>query len=163
KKLGYVYQDVEIPWWNARPVLRPIPWIRTKQFKPPRINFPQILNSDITTLVERPGERMNKTEVLVIEDVEYDPTLPLHFDVLLNVGDEGKDVGPGNIEFVGTFTNIPHGHETHEKTSLHFVITKDVYELGLEGDKDLVVKIVPNVNGDRIKIGGIKIQLEDVE
>uniref|UniRef100_A0A0A0LV27 Tyrosinase copper-binding domain-containing protein n=1 Tax=Cucumis sativus TaxID=3659 RepID=A0A0A0LV27_CUCSA len=151
------------------PIPRPNRWERRLGNLPPTIDFPQILSSDITTMVDRPEvaspeERINKNEVLVLEDVEFDPTLPLHFDVLLNVGDDGEDVRAGDIEFVGTFTNVPHGRMTHHKTSLHFVLTKKIVQLGLEGDKKVAVKIVPNVNGgDRIKIGGIKIQLEDIE
>ncbi|XP_050935854.1 polyphenol oxidase latent form, chloroplastic-like [Cucumis melo] len=168
KILGYVYQDVPIPWKDTPPIRRP-KQERSLGNLPPTIDFPQILSSDITTMVDRPEvaspeDTINKNEVLVLEDVEYDPTLPLHFDVLLNVGDEGEDVRAGHIEFVGTFTNVPHGRTTYHKTSLHFVITKKIQQLGLEGDKKVAVKIVPNVNGgDRIKIGGIKIQLEDIE
>ncbi|CAK9327422.1 unnamed protein product [Citrullus colocynthis] len=149
----------------------PLPnnWIRSKEPEPPIINFPQILNSDITTMVDKPevprgGEEMIAEDVvLVLDDVEYDPTTRIHFNVLINVVDNRPDVCPAHREFVGIFNNIPHGLQHQAKTSLHFVITEAIQELGLEADKNLAVRIEPKLGGEKVSIGGINIQLEPVE
>ncbi|KAA0056962.1 polyphenol oxidase I [Cucumis melo var. makuwa] len=165
EKLGYVYQEVPLPWLLLNKIPSPNPWIRTEEPEPPIINFPQTLNSDITTMVDRPEEAGSGEEVdvvLVLEDVEYDPTTRVHFDVLVNVVDEAQDRCAAFLEFVGSFKNIPHGLHHHDKTSLRFVITEVIQGLGLERDKNLAVKIEPMVGGEGVTLGGIKIQLEPV-
>lgn len=164
ENLGYVYQDVEIPWLNTKQV--PRTKRSTGQPEPPVINFPQTLSSAITTSVERPSgvePQENEEEVLVIEDIEYDPTKNLHFNVLVDVVDEGDDVCPGNVEFLGSFKNIPHGSKHEAKSSLRFVLTEAIEALGLHDARKLAVRIDPKLNGDQIKVGGIKIQIEPIE
>ncbi|CAK9327421.1 unnamed protein product [Citrullus colocynthis] len=125
-------------------------WIRNEKSEPPIINFPQILNLEITTMVDKPEvprtrEAMAGEEdvVLVLEDVEYDPTKRVHFDVLINVVNDQPEVGPMHHEFVGIFHNLAHGHLHHEKTSLRFVITDVIQGLGLEHHEKLAVRIEP--------------------
>lgn len=164
EKLGYVYQDLCIPWLYTKqiPRRRRPP---TKLPAPEVIGFPKDLDSKITTVVKRPKksrdkeEKSEEDEILVIEDIEFDKSSRVHFNVLVNVVDDGSDVSPGNSEFAGTFTNISHGHKHRVKTSLRLVITDQIEDLGLQDDETVIVSIDPKVVEDKVTIGGIKIEL----
>ena len=107
RKLGYVYQDVDIPWLKSRPTPR-----RKKSTKVARsssststfgaalaaerkpkmstVNFPVNLDKVISTVVSRPKkkrslkEKEDEEEVLVINGIEFDCNFPVKFDVYVN-------------------------------------------------------------------------------
>lgn len=171
--LGYVYQDVDIPWLNTRQIPRQNPPTSSSPepplAPPPEVYFPAMLNSEINTVVGRPSrsrtieQKGEEDEVLVIEDIEFDRSSRVHFNVLVNVLDEGLDVSPANIEFAGSFRNIPHAHNhNNAKNSLRFVITELIEELGLDDAETLHVKIAPKLGGENVTIGGIKIELQPI-
>ncbi|XP_022994369.1 polyphenol oxidase, chloroplastic-like [Cucurbita maxima] len=165
RRLGYVYQYVDLPWLHTKQTPRLKKQLKTTQ-APQVIKFPQGLNSMVTTTVKRPKklrdekEKSEKDEVLVIEGIELDKRYWVHFNVLVNVVDDGSDVCPGNTEFVGTFTTVLHGHNHRGKTSLRVVITEVLKELGIEDDESVIVRLDPKVGGDKVTIGGMKIELQ---
>nr|ALJ53304.1 polyphenol oxidase [Luffa aegyptiaca]APO14263.1 polyphenol oxidase 4 [Luffa aegyptiaca] len=166
EKLGYKYQAVEIPWLHTKP----IPRQKTSQLKSSKAQETppiEVLNSKMTKEVKRPQRSRSKTqksvedEVLVIE-MELDTTSRVHFNVLVNVLDDGTDVSPGNTEFAGSFKSIPLGHKHRANTSLSLVITELIEELGYDDDETVFVTIDPKLGGDLVTIGGIKIELQPI-
>ncbi|KAJ7946949.1 Polyphenol oxidase [Quillaja saponaria] len=85
-KLGYKFQDVKIPWLNARPTPR-----RLKLEKKSYVTtFPKILETKFSVSVPRPRksrsakEKEDEEEILVVEGIEFEITMFLKFDVYDN-------------------------------------------------------------------------------
>jgi len=182
KKLGYVYQDVDIPWLNAKPTpckkiqgnslgtgkarLREINENLTKSIND--VKFPLVLDDTVSTIVKRPKksrskeEKEEEEEILVIEGIEFDTNVRLKFDVFIN--DVDKVVKPFNTEFAGSFVNVP--HSLHEQTmkninsSCSFGLTDLLEDLGADDDDSVVVTLVPRYGKGLVKITNIKIDLE---
>ncbi|CAL5411200.1 unnamed protein product [Camellia sinensis] len=177
RKLGYVYQDVDIPWLNTRPTPRVSKLSR-------KINkagvamaadtpstatevFPKKLDKAVRVMVPRPKksrskkEKDDEEEILVIEGIEVDRDVFVKFDVFIN--DEHEVViGPNNTEFAGSFVNVPHKHKHGKKikTILRLGITELLEELGAEDDDGVLVTLVPKNGAGAVTIGGVKIEFD---
>ncbi|KAL7243804.1 hypothetical protein ACSBR1_016096 [Camellia fascicularis] len=177
RKLGYVYQDVDIPWLNTRPAPRVSKLSR-------KINkagvamaadtpstaaevFPKKLDKAVRVMVPRPKksrskkEKDDEEEILVIEGIEVDRDVFVKFDVFIN--DEHEVViGPNNTEFAGSFVNVPHKHKHGKKikTILRLGITELLEELGAEDDDGVLVTLVPKNGAGAVTIGGVKIEFD---
>ncbi|KAH1103156.1 hypothetical protein AAZX31_13G225400 [Glycine max] len=179
RKLGYVYQDVDIPWLNSRPTPR-----RSRVQKVAlaqnfgvgaaraaetsrNVKFPLVLDSVVSTMVKRPNksrsrkEKEEEEEVLVIEGIEFERNTPVKFDVFINDEDD-KQIRPDNTEFAGSFVSVPHSHKHKNKdiiTCLRLGLTDLLEELEAEDDDSVRVTLVPRYGKGRVKIRGIKIKL----
>ncbi|KAJ7968510.1 Polyphenol oxidase [Quillaja saponaria] len=186
KKLGYVYQDVEIPWLQARPTPRRSKLQRAAQrlgvqkahaaVTSRTTKFPLVLDSAISSVVKRPKksrskkEKEEEEEVLVIEGIEFERDTPVKFDVYVNDEDDLPS-GPDKTEFAGSFVNVPHHKHKHNKnsnkhmknmvTSLGLGLTDLLEDLEVEDDETVVVTLVPRFGKGHVSIKGIKIELED--
>ncbi|KAL5772484.1 hypothetical protein ACOSQ2_012408 [Xanthoceras sorbifolium] len=180
KRLGYVYQDVDVPWLNTKPTPRKLrkkvakifdrgggvaQAAETKNTKltPSSHKFPLVLDKVVSTLVPRPRKSRSKKqkeeeeEVLVIDNVEFERDSAVKFDVYVN--DEDEPVGPGNTEYAGSFVNVPHKHKHGKKmkTCFRLGLTDLLEDLGAEDDDSVVVTLVPKYGKGLVRIGGIKI------
>ncbi|KAK2447222.1 polyphenol oxidase A1, chloroplastic [Trifolium repens] len=184
KKLGYVYQDVDIPWLNAKPT----PKRTQKNVKVAHgnifgvgeahaseinsrsyVKFPLVLDNVVSAIVKRPKksrskkEKEEEEEVLVIEGIECDKNVGIKFDVFINDEDD-KVIRPVNTEFAGSFVNVPHSSHKHKKKTnscLRIGLTDLLEDLGVEDDDSVVVTLVPRYGKGLVKITNIKIELED--
>ncbi|KAK9131709.1 hypothetical protein Scep_011237 [Stephania cephalantha] len=175
-QLRYAYQDVPIPWMNARPTpKRPKGSRASNDLKKKAVKaadaFPRSLNNGLIRLiVKRPiinksrtkKEKEEQPEVLVIEEIELDAGETVKFDVLVN--DDDESTMPDKSEFAGSFVNVSHRHEGMEgemkiNTSLRLGITDLLEDLGVEDDDELVVTIVPRIGTQNVIIGEVKIEL----
>ncbi|KAA8540488.1 hypothetical protein F0562_024593 [Nyssa sinensis] len=162
KKMGYVYQDVPIPWLKSRAK----PRVSKEQKKlskagvaqaaeaPANAVFPITLDKVVKVTVPRPKkkrsqkEKEDEDETLIIEGIELDKSQFAKFDVYIN-DERDKPTGPGNSEFAGSFTNLAHKHKMDGmslKTSLRLGITDLLEDLGAEDDdsvKTSQVSLVP--------------------
>lgn len=74
--------------------------------------------------------------------------------------------GADKTEFAETFVNVPHQHH-HKlgkkvtKTSQRFGLNELLEDLGAEDDDNVLVTLVPRQGRGHVKIGSIKIALED--
>ncbi|XP_014509894.2 polyphenol oxidase, chloroplastic-like, partial [Vigna radiata var. radiata] len=177
KKMGYVYQDVDIPWLKNKPKRR-----RSKGKKvaladsfgvgaaraaeATSVKFPLTLDSKVSILVKRPKllrsqkEKEEEEEVLVIDGIEFDREKGVKFDVFINDEDE-KEIKPSNTEFAGSFVSLPHIHEHSDskiKTCLKLGITDLLEDLEAEDDESVVVTLVPKYGEGLITIQNIKIE-----
>lgn len=177
KKLGYVYQEVNIPWVKAKPVSRRkrVVGSITKRFGVGaaqaatgggEVEFPVVLGSSVSVMVKREKKREEgEEEVLVIEGIEFEREVAVKFDVYVNDDDEGGPGGgprgPRKTEFAGSFVSVPHRHK-HERrkmrTCMRIGITELLEELDAEDDEHVLVTLVPKFGKGHVTIGGIKIQ-----
>ncbi|CAI9279714.1 unnamed protein product [Lactuca saligna] len=174
KNMNYIYQDVDLPWIESKPVPRlqrasknikkhahvHIPFAKDV--------FPASLDNVIKVLVPRPKKSRTKKqkeeeeEVLVIEGIEVKRDKFVKFDVLVNDEDDGTRATAAETEFAGSFVNVPHmhKHEKNGKTRLRLGITDLLVDLKAEDDDNVLVTLVPKTSGGDISIGGIKIKHE---
>ncbi|MCA2146139.1 tyrosinase family protein, partial [Citrobacter portucalensis] len=178
KNLGYVYQDVEIPWLKNKPTPKKIfkkvanalgvahaAELKTNFVEPTQ--FPIVLDKTISTVVPRPRksrskkEKEEEEEVLVIDGIEFEKDTAVKFDVFINDEDEVA-TGPDKTEFAGSFVSVPHKHKHHRKlkTRLILGLTDLLEDLNAEDDDSVVVTLVPRY-GKNVSIGGIKIEFAD--
>ncbi|CAI0468567.1 unnamed protein product [Linum tenue] len=183
KKLGYVYQDVDIPWIGSRPPPRRQPTrSRVSVFSTgtekvanaaettmmsSSSSFPVVLDkkNKVSVKVERARksrskrEKEDEEEVLVVEGIQFDCEKFVKFDVYVNDEDDVV-VGPGSAEFAGSFVNVPHRHKggKHDKTRtcLRLGITDLLEDLDAEGDDSVVVTLVARTGV--AGVGGVKIE-----
>ncbi|XP_023763397.1 polyphenol oxidase, chloroplastic [Lactuca sativa] len=183
KNLGYVYQDVEIPWLKSKPVPR-----RTKPKQKPKNKnnkqavaradeyipfakdvFPASLNEVIKVLVPRPKisrskkQKEEEEEILVIEGIEVKIDEFVKFDVFVNDEDDGMRATADKTEFAGSFVNVPHTHKHGKnlKTRLRLGISELLEDLNAEDDENVLVTLVPKTRGSGISIAEIKIEHEE--
>ncbi|XP_065878634.1 polyphenol oxidase, chloroplastic-like [Euphorbia lathyris] len=181
KKLGYVYQEVDIPWLQSKPTPRKL--VKKVSFShqnrgqnvalaaetkksTPITSFPFVLNKSISTMVRRPKKSRSKKdkeeeeEVLVIKGIEFEKDTAVKFDVYVNDEDDLPS-GPSSSEFAGSFVNVPHKHKHSRKktkTILRLGITDLLEDLDAEDDESVVITLVPRFGKGLVKIGGIKIE-----
>ncbi|XP_015943325.1 polyphenol oxidase, chloroplastic [Arachis duranensis] len=178
KKLGYVYQEVEIPWLNTKPTPRRV---RVKNAIKKGLHlggvahaaeegakFPLVLDSSVRVLVKRPKkgrskrEKEEEEEVLVVEGISFERDMAVKFDVYVNDEDDEVESGPTKTEFAGSFVSVPHKHKHKKgkmKTQWRVGITELLEELDAEDDEHVAVTLVPKIGKGQVTIGGINIQL----
>ncbi|KAL3820540.1 hypothetical protein ACJIZ3_006445 [Penstemon smallii] len=163
-KLGYVYQDVEIPWMESRPKPR-VSSVLRKLKKLGKANaaethvLPAKLDKVIKVMVKRPKKRRSKKEkdeveeILVIQGIELERDAYAKFDVYINDEDDTVTTEE-NTEFAGSFVNVPHKHKHGKKikTDLRLSISDILEDLDTEDDDHVLVTLVPTSAGDSIKI-----------
>ncbi|XP_062087631.1 polyphenol oxidase, chloroplastic-like [Humulus lupulus] len=175
RKLGYVYEDVDLPWLKSKP--RPVKSKIVKILKKlgvaraadtnitPLSQFPITLDKTITTVVARPKksrsklEKEDEEEVLVIQGIDYANDVPVKFDVYINDEDDDAITGPDKSEFAGSFATVPHSTTsvTNIKTELNLGISDLLEDIGADDDDKVKVTIVPKSGKGKVKIDGIKI------
>lgn len=183
KTLGYVFQDVDIPWLKSRPTPR-----KTLKSKKPRastasispfdvgpalaepvpVSFPLTLDKIVSIEVKRPRksrskkEKEEEEEVLVIDGIEFNSNTAVKFDVLINDEDD-REIRADNTEFAGSFVNIPHlrGKGKTEKTCFRLGISELLEDLDADDDDSVIVTLVPKFGYDKLIVGKVKIELEE--
>jgi polyphenol oxidase len=176
KTLGYVYQDMNLPWKDAKPTARKKKAQKVAQrfgigaakaAEASTVQFPLVLESRVNTSVKRPKksrskkEKEEQEEVLVIQGIEYDSKDRVKFDVYINEEDETQ-TRASNSEFAGSYVTVPHAHREKDKkikTNYKLGLTSLLEDLGAEDDDEVSVTLVPRVGKGLVKIGGIKIDL----
>nr|AZY91563.1 polyphenol oxidase 2 [Mucuna pruriens var. pruriens] len=175
RSLGYVYQDVDVPWLDSKPT----PGIRRAVVKSfgagaalaaetskESTKWPVVLDSSVSVVVKRPRkgrnerEKKEEEEVLVIEGIEFERDLGVKFDVYINDEDDVHG-GPTKTEFAGSFVSVAHKHKhkhSKMKTNLRLGITELLEDLGAEDDEHVVVTLVPRFGKGHVIVGGIKIE-----
>ncbi|KAK6268806.1 hypothetical protein QUC31_012966 [Theobroma cacao] len=178
RSLGYVYQDVDIPWLKTKPTPRKLrkkvasggPGIAlAAEINKKKViasnQFPIVLDKIVSVDVPRPKksrskkEKEDEEEILVIDQIELDGDSFAKFDVYVNDEDD-LTIGPDNTEFAGSFVNVPHKHKGGKKmrTCLRLGLTDLLEDLGAEDDDSVVVTLVPKYGKGNVKIGSIKIE-----
>ncbi|KAM7503844.1 hypothetical protein LguiB_002748 [Lonicera macranthoides] len=171
KKMGYVYQNVAIPWLQSKPVPRlkksdVAAKTATASGPATSVVFPVALDNVVKVLVPRPKRSRSKKqkeaeeEVLVIEGIKYDREKYVKFDVFVNDEDDEESAAADKTEFAGSFVSLPHNHKHGKKgrTNLKLGLTELLEELEAEDDENVLVTLVPKSGTDDATISGIKIE-----
>ncbi|KAJ8427593.1 hypothetical protein Cgig2_027714 [Carnegiea gigantea] len=179
RKLGYGYQNVDIPWLKRRPTPRRSR-VATVFSSPPMAakattgsssgtTFPKSLTSVIKTEVNRPmksrstSQKEDEEEVLVIE-LELEKDKFVKFDVYINDEDEiPSKKNRLKSEYAGSYVHIPHVHRhggknKKVKNSFRVGLTDLIEDLGADNDDALMVKLVPRAGEDAVVITNVKIE-----
>lgn len=179
EKLGYAYEETDLPWLNARPKPSIPPRIARHILKEREIvaGFgPEghTLATTIRTKVLRPKrfrskkEREEEEEVLVVFGIDVKRDIYVKFDVFVNAVDE-TSLGPESREFAGTFVNLPRGvrmvtddgdsRKKKMKSSLKLGISELLEDLEAEEDESVWVSLFPrNGTGMNTTVDGIRIE-----
>ncbi|CAH1444630.1 unnamed protein product [Lactuca virosa] len=173
RKMGYDYVRSDIPWMRNRP--NPHPKKGKDGEKPAKtkmtvndLNFPVRLNQTLEVRVNRPDKNSVKgTEKLAIEGIKYDCERFVKFDVIMNDPNNGVEVTPTDIEFLGSFSELPHGmvaeRRMDETGSVLFPLKQRLEVLQAQNDDFIIVKIVPRAGCQDVTISEIKIVLDSVQ
>ncbi|XP_028775517.1 polyphenol oxidase, chloroplastic-like [Neltuma alba] len=165
RKLGYMYQDVEIPWKEAKPSPFKSKFMKKlgNKFDGAKVQFPLVLPLSLSTVVEREEKKKKEMteEVLVLEGIEFSSRdSPVKFDVYVHR--EGEFSGPGGpttTELAGSFVSVPRHHKKLTmKTNMRFGITELLRDLGADDDRSVVVTLVPQTGDGRVTIERIRIE-----
>ncbi|MBA0638044.1 hypothetical protein Godav_025302 [Gossypium davidsonii] len=178
KALGYDYQSVDIPWLRSKPTpRRSRPGVgrgqdqgqdvlarrKSKYFR----RFPIVLDKVAVRIeIQRPTKSINKKkddkeEVLVLQNIQLDRNDSVQFDVSINDDeDDDNPCKPEDAEFVGSFSNLPHGDNCHSEamlsTNLYLPLSEALEDLKITSeDRFIVVTLVPKEG--EVSIGNIKI------
>ncbi|CAN0852908.1 Polyphenol oxidase, chloroplastic [Linum grandiflorum] len=170
KQLGYVYQDVDLPWLESKPQ-KEIQVLRTKTT--PSGGSSETTSFPVTVDGQKVSVKVNRTkksrskeekeveeEVLVLEGVVIDVEKYVKFDVYLNDEDDVAPAGPGSMKCAGCYVNVPHGRRKGEdaksRTNVRFGITDMLDDLDADGDDSVTVSLVPRYGVASVE--GIKIE-----
>ncbi|OIT32492.1 PREDICTED: polyphenol oxidase E, chloroplastic-like [Nicotiana attenuata] len=172
EKLGYMYQDVPIPWRNFRPT-PPKKKVKknAKSVKPATKIFPSRLNKTLSFSIQRPKisrsneDKEREEELLVFNNMKFDENEYIRFDVFINEDEDVKAKVLDRAEYVGSFANLPHMHnEAGDQNTaatipatMSLAITEILEDCGLEDEEEIVVILVPHSGGKEITIGSVEI------
>ncbi|XP_059623046.1 polyphenol oxidase, chloroplastic-like [Cornus florida] len=177
KNLGYVYQEVDIPWLKKRST----PGAKNASKKKSKAGvanaaetssvsevFPTSLNRVVRVKVPRPKksrsakEKEEEEEILVVYGIELLKDVYVKFDVYINDEDDATTIRPDRSEFAGSFVNVPHKNSKKKTatTCLRLGISELLEDVGAEDDDEVVVTLVPKNGKDLVTIGGIKIEFD---
>ncbi|KAK8293819.1 hypothetical protein V6Z11_D06G214600 [Gossypium hirsutum] len=175
KTLGYDYQSVDIPWLRSKPTpRRSRPGVGRGQDRGQdvaarrksknRRGFPIVLDK-VAVRIEIPRPKKSKKkddeEVLVLQNIQLDRNDSVQFDVSINDDeDDDNPCKPEDAEFVGSFSNLPHGDNCHSETmlstNLYLPLSEALEDLKINPFEDsIVVTLVPKEG--EVSIGNIKI------
>ncbi|KAL1538366.1 catechol oxidase [Salvia divinorum] len=159
KKMGYDYENVDIPWVRSKPPQKAAAaniQDLSKGVKTAEKLFPLKLKKTTRVLVPKPTVG-KADEVLVLENIVTDNRKLIKFDVFVNDEDD-KPEEVDRAEYAGGFTQLPHRVKAKNSKSDLRLNLKQLYEnINIADDDSVVVTIVPLINGESVTIGGIKI------
>ncbi|XP_078438591.1 polyphenol oxidase I, chloroplastic-like [Wolffia australiana] len=181
-KLGYEYEEIPLPWVNAKPKPTASSAASIKKRKSGSLlsrravmEKERALVSSVTFEVYRPKrgrskeEKEREEEIIVVEGIRVKRDVYAKFDVFVNLGaEEEKIAGPLVREFAGSFVNTPHGSrrigETEGKmgkkgTTLKLGISELLDDLGADEDESIWVSLVPRGgSGVFMTVDGVRIE-----
>ncbi|KAK9131700.1 hypothetical protein Scep_011228 [Stephania cephalantha] len=178
EKLGYTYAPEVSPWEGISRRIRKektgkkqeakkqVQLVQVSEFG----TQPRPLDDPIRALVPRPKknrskqEKEDEIEVLVVNNIQFEPGTNIRFDVYISKPVEGLAT-PDYGEYAGRFSRIPHIHNKkfHHtgKARLQIGITELVENIDAESSESLVVTLVPRMGYP--SIGGVSIELQEID
>ncbi|KAL0353915.1 UNVERIFIED_CONTAM: Polyphenol oxidase I, chloroplastic [Sesamum angustifolium] len=164
--MGFVWQEVDLPWLNNRPTARvKKSKVATTTAAPKATEtvFPVKLDKVVKVLVDRPKKSRSKKdkekeeELLAIDGIEVDTAKFVRFEVYINDEDDKADEIIDKAEYAGCYSQVPHKNSTKVKSKIRLGLTELLEDLDVEDDDKILVSLVPRAGGEDITIGGIKI------
>nr|XP_051212895.1 polyphenol oxidase I, chloroplastic-like [Lolium perenne] len=170
--LRYTYQDVGLPWLNDRPAKA-----SAGMPAPAAGSFPATLDKTVRVTVTRPRvsrtwkEKDEEEEVVVVEGIEIADHFNtfIKFDVLVNEPESGASAGDiasaaAAGYCAGSVALTPHMIRLDKekkkglvKTVARFGICDHMDDIGADGDKTVVVSLVPRCGCELVTVSGVSI------
>lgn len=160
--LRYTYQDVGLPWLNAKPSTT----TEVGPLAPAAGALPATLNETVRLTVTRPRvsrsqrEKEYEEEVLVLEGIEIaHHSSYVKFDVYISKSQGGAGMTAA-VQCAGRVALMPHVHGSKEhkaNTTARFGIGEVLEEIGANGDTTIIVSLVPRCAGERVTVGGLRV------
>nr|ALG05138.1 polyphenol oxidase [Sinopodophyllum hexandrum] len=124
---------------------------------------PRVIDTTVRVLVNRPkasrtkDEKEKESEVLLVDNIDYDDQEHARFDVYIAKPTNGKassDLG----ELAGSYVKIPNSHNGKKKpkNTKRFGITNLLDDIDAEDSDRLVVSFVPRFG--EVTVGGVSIE-----
>jgi polyphenol oxidase len=160
--MGYGYQDVGLPWLEAKPAKK-----SAVTPTPAAGALPATLGETVRVTVTRPRvsrtrkEKDEEEEVLIVEGIEIaDHFKFVKFDVLVNEPQSGA--GMATDYCAGSVALTPHMVRQNKKkgsvkTVARFGVCDLMDNIGADGDKTVVVSLMPRCGGELVTVGGVSI------
>ncbi|GLJ28701.1 hypothetical protein SUGI_0565690 [Cryptomeria japonica] len=159
-KLGYQYQELELPWLaygrSLKKAGKVMPKSKISAFRKLVIDEqPKKLSSPLSVTVERPNKilRKRQVEVLKIEGLEPSTEGFSGFDIFINYPDADSTTPLNSLNYAGTFASLGHGTMKGEsmksmtsKESFKIGISETLEDLGIGGDDEIIVTLVPKAS-----------------
>ncbi|NP_001312700.1 polyphenol oxidase E, chloroplastic-like [Nicotiana tabacum] len=173
KKMGFDYAPMPTPWRNFKPIRKSNAGKVNLSSVPPASKvFPlSKLDRAISFSIDRPSssrtqqEKNEQEEMLTFNNIKYDDSKYIRFDVFLNVDKTVNADELDKAEYAGSYTSLPHVHgdNVSHVTSVTFqlAITELLEDIGLEDEDTIAVTVVPKTGGEEISIEGVEIKLVD--
>lgn len=175
-RLGYVYEEADLPWLSARPkpsvdpkIGRSILRSRIELCKNFGHKGPWSVERTVRVIVARPKRPrdQDEEEVLLVYGVDVMKDMYVKFDILINAVDE-TTVGPRSREFAGSFVKIPSGArvadsmkdlKSQSKHNLKLGISELLADIEADQDESILVTLVPRLgSGINTTVDGIRIE-----
>ncbi|KAL6007182.1 hypothetical protein ACLOJK_032678 [Asimina triloba] len=186
-KLGYGYEEADLPWLNARPKPSVPPMIarhvlKMRESQQNLLQTPgysaspdfgsqgRSLDATVRVRVQRPKiqRKAEEEEVLVVYGIDIKKDMYAKFDVFVNLVADESSVGPEVREFAGTFVNMRRGVRLvmnegdtwrKSKSTLKLGISELLEDLEADRDESIWVTVVPKGGtGVNTTIQGIRIE-----
>ncbi|TVU14855.1 hypothetical protein EJB05_38351, partial [Eragrostis curvula] len=165
--LRYTYQDVDLPWLNAKPSMVPgTPAPATGGSMPATLS--QTVRVNVTrprTSRSRREKEEEEEEVLVIDGIEVsDHFRYVKFDVMVNGSSQDGGDSAAAAQRAGSVALTPHLVRADGttmgpvRTVARFGISDLMDDIGADGDSSIVVSLVPRSAGEMVTVGGVSIE-----
>ncbi|KAL0443697.1 UNVERIFIED_CONTAM: Polyphenol oxidase I, chloroplastic [Sesamum latifolium] len=164
QKMGFVWQEVDLPWLKNRPTARvKKSKVATTSTAPKATEtvFPVKLDKVVKVLVDRPKKSRSKKdkdkeeELLVIEGIEVDTAKFVRFEVYVNDEDDKAEEIIDKAEYAGCYSQVPHKNSTKVKSKIRLGLTELLEDLDVEDDDKILVSLVPRAGGEDITIAPV--------
>ncbi|XBI42967.1 hypothetical protein VPH35_107799 [Triticum aestivum] len=161
--LRYTYQDVPLPWLTAKPTAA---GDTNTPVAPTTGVLPAVLDGIVRVDVPRTKvsrsrfQKDDEEEVLIVEGIEIaDSSKYVKFDVHVNAP-QHEQLNAAHAQFAGSVMLLPHmsgQHEGKNKMSAKFGISDLLDSIRADGDKKIIVSLVPRSAGEVVTVGAVRI------
>ncbi|KAF7081980.1 hypothetical protein CFC21_085871 [Triticum aestivum] len=161
--LRYTYQDVPLPWLTAKPTEA---GDTNTPVTPTTGVLPAVLDGIVRVDVPRTKvsrsrfQKDEEEEVLIVEGIEIaDSSKYVKFDVHVNAP-QHEQLNAAHAQFAGSVVLLPHmsgQHEGKTKMSARFGISDLLDSIRADGDKKIIVSLVPRSAGEVVTVGAVRI------
>ncbi|KAJ6804389.1 polyphenol oxidase, chloroplastic [Iris pallida] len=179
-RLGYAYEEVDLPWLDARPKPSVAPELARSPLRAKEKDYdnmlrmatnkgPWTLEETVRVQVARPpkstikaGQEEFEEEVLVVEGISVEKGMHAKFDIYVNLVVDETAASPKLREYAGCFVNMKGADVAMKGGSIRNMkvgISEILEDLEAEEDESIWVSLVPRgATGNATRVDGIRIE-----
>ncbi|KAJ6850523.1 polyphenol oxidase, chloroplastic [Iris pallida] len=180
-RLGYAYEEVDLPWLDARPKPSVAPELARSLLRAKEKDYdnmlrmatnkgPWTLEETVRVQVTRPvpkstikaGQEEFEEEVLVVEGISVEMGMHAKFDIYVNLAVDETAASPKLREYAGCFVKMKGADVAMKGGSIRNMkvgISEILEDLEAEEDESIWVSLVPRGGtGNATRVHGIRIE-----